>query len=76
MKAIAPYSGRSMGGRIARCNPCCKAWLSPKKSIWVIIPEKSMKADGEKDPAVTGNASRQESGVLKAVARKRMPARG
>ena len=69
-------SGEVCGVRIVRCNPCCKAWLNPQKSVWAIIPEKSVKADGGKGPAVAGNAACKESDVLKAVARKRMSARG
>ena len=64
--------GESGEGR----NPCRKAWLSPQKSVWAIVPKKSVKADGGKGPAGAGNTACQESDVLKAVARKRMSARG
>ena len=76
MKAIVPYAGRSVWERTARCNPCCKAWLNPQKSVWTIVPEKSVKVDRGKGLAVAGNTACQESGVLKAVARKRRSARG
>ena len=66
--------GEVCGERTVRCNPCCKAWLNPQKSVWAIVPEKLVKASGGKGPAVTGNAACQESGVLKAVARERMSA--
>ena len=68
--------GEVCGKRTVRCNPCCKAWLNPQKSVWVIIPEKSVKADGGKDPAVAGDTAWKVSDVLIAVARKRMSARG
>ena len=59
MKAIAPYAGRSVGKRGTSRNPCRKAWLNPQKSVWAIVPEKSVKADGGKDPAVADNATRK-----------------
>ena len=52
MKAIVPYAGRSVWERTARCNPCCKAWLNPQKSVWTIVPEKSVKVDRGKGLAV------------------------
>ena len=69
-------SGEVCGIRTVRCNPCCEAWLNPQKSVWAIVPEKSVKADGGKGLAVVGNTACQESDVLIAVARKRMSARG
>ena len=33
------------------CNPYCKVWLNSQKSVWIVVPEKSVKADGGKDPA-------------------------
>ena len=57
MKAIAPYAGRS-AGYAGYCNPRRKAWLNPQKSVWVIVPEKPVKADGGKDPAIAGNTVR------------------
>ena len=57
MKAIAPYAGRA-AGYAGNCNPCRKAWLNLQKSVWVIVPEKSAKADGGKDPAIAGNTVR------------------
>ena len=69
-------SGEVCGIRIERCNPSRKTWLNPQKSVWAIVPEKSVKADGGKGPAVAGNTACQESDVLKAVARERMSARG
>ena len=68
--------GEVCGERGASRNPCRKAWLSPQKSVWAIVPEKSVKADGGKGSAVAGNTACQESDVLKAVARERMSARG
>ena len=53
-----------------------EAWLNIQKSVWAVVPEKSVKADGGKGPAVAGDTACQESDVLKAVARKRMSARG
>jgi len=67
-------SGEVCGERSASCNPCRKAWLNPQKSVWVIVPEKSVKADGGKDPAVAGDTAWKVSDVLIAVAQKRMSA--
>ncbi len=64
---------RSLGVTHAQGN---EAWLNIQKSVWAVVPEKSVKADGGKGLAVVGNTACQESDVLIAVARKRMSARG
>ena len=52
------------------CNPYCKVWLNSQKSVWAIVPEKPVKADGGKGPADAGNTARQESGRVESSCSK------
>lgn len=76
MKAIALYAGWSVGYASQNVTHVARHGLNPQKSVWAIVPEKSVKADGGKGPEVAGNTACKESDVLKAVARRRMSARG
>ena len=62
---------RSLGVTHAQGN---EAWLNIQKSVWAVVPEKSVKADGGKAPAVAGDTAWKVSDALIAVARKRMSA--